>query len=808
MFKKYLTVAVRNLLKYKFYSILNITGLAAGIATCLLILLFVQDELSYDKFHENSDRIYRIVADFTLGGNSFTAANVGPPTGFAIVNDYPEVENAVRLMSSGSWFVRYGENSFKETEVIYADSTLFRVFTLPLINGDPQTALTRPNTMVISQRMVDKYFGSEDPIGKTLRLDDSRDYQVTGVYDKIPGNSHFHAEFILSLASVSSSSENFWLGNMGYKTYLLLRENADYKALEAKFPDMIKKYVGPEIQKFLGTSLEEFEAGGGKTGYYLQPLTDIHLHSDLLDELEPNSDIKYVIIFSAIAFFILIIACINFMNLSTAASAGRAKEVGIKKVLGSERKSLITQFLTESLTTSIIATVISLIIVKVALPHFNDLAGKELEFNILSNSQILMGVLLITLFIGLLAGSYPALFISAFKPIEVLKGKLKLGAKSGFMRSSLVVFQFTASIIMIICTTVVFNQISFIQNKKLGFNKEQVLIINDAFILSNQIQAFKNAVLQNPDVLAGTVSGYLPTESSRSGNAILRGGVKDEKNSIVMQNWRVDYDYINTLGMEIIEGRNFSREFGSDSMAVIINETAAKFFGWEDPLGKIVGRFTSNETASIAKYNIIGVVKNFHYESLRNSIGPLLFFLKNSTSKVAFRISTANIRQLITSVKDKWDEFAPGQPFDYSFMDEEFNNMYNAEQRMGGIYSVFAFLAIFIGCLGLFGLAAFTAQQRTKEIGVRKVLGASVGGIVLLLSKEFVKLVVISFVIAAPIAYYYMNNWLGDFAYRTEIGTFTLLAAGGIALAIALVTVSYHAIKVAVTNPVKSLRYE
>ncbi len=808
MFKNYITIALRNILKYKFYSILNVAGLAIGIATCLLILLFVQNELSYDRYNEHAERIVRVVADFELGGNTLRAPTLGAPTGPSILADYPEVENQVRLDAGGNWFVKYGEKTFKENKVIFADSTFFSVFTIPLLKGNPDKVLTTPNSMVISKKMADKYFADEDPIGKTMRFDDREDYQVAGIFDKIPTNSHFQAEFIVTLAGRRGSDDPYWLGNMGYVTYLLMNENADYKSLEAKFPGMIQKYVGPEIQKFLGKSLEEFEAGGGKTGYYLQPLTDIHLYSDLMDELQPNSDIKYVVIFAAIALFILIIACINFMNLSTATSAGRAREVGIKKVLGSERKSLIAQFLTESIVISTIATLLALVIVSVSLPYFNDLAGKELEFSIFSNNQLLLSIILITLFIGVLAGSYPALFISAFKPIEVLKGKLKLGAKSGFLRSSLVVFQFSASIIMIICTTVVYNQLNYMQNKKLGFNKEQVLVINDAYILGDQIESFKEEVLQNTDVVSGTVSGYLPTESNRSGNGTFKDGVPDEKNITVMQTWRVDYDYVNTLGMEIIKGRNFSEDFGSDSTAVILNETAAKFFDWDDPLGKIIGQFNSNETASIAKYNVIGIVKNFHFESLRNTVGPVLFFLRRSTSNVAFRINTENTIQLISFVKDKWDEFAPGQPFDYSFMDEEFNSMYKAEERIGEIFSVFAFLAILIGCLGLFGLAAFTAQQRTKEIGVRKVMGASVSGIVVLLSKEFIKLILISFVIAAPLAYYYMNRWLEDFAFRTDIGLLTLTLAGLAALVIAILTVSYHAIKIAVTNPVKSLRYE
>ena len=808
MLKNHLKVALRNILKHKFYSVINISGLAVGIATCLLILLFVQNELNYDKFHENSDRIYRIVTDFEMGGKPYKRAAVSPPVGFTMANDYPEVETVVRLRSGGTLFMRYEENSFKESEVLYADSTFFKVFTILLTNGNPETALTKPNTMVISKKMAEKYFGKKDPIGKVLRVDDKDDFQVSGTYDRIPANSHFHAEFILSLASLPGSLNPSWLRDITYKTYLLLKESADFRTLEAKFPAMVKKYIGPELQTRLGKSLEEFEEGGGKTGYYLQPLTDIHLYSHLPVELQPNGDIKYVIIFSAIAFFILIIACINFMNLSTARSAKRAKEVGIKKVLWSEKKMLVGQFLTESLLMSVIATIFALFIIQLALPYFNNLAGKELEISYFSNKQLLLGIFFITLFIGVLAGSYPAFFISAFKPIEVLKGKLKLGTKSGLLRSSLVVFQFAASIIMIICTTVVFKQLNYIQNKKLGFTKEQVLIINDAFILGDQVQSFKGEVVKNSSVLSGTVSGYLPTESDRRSKGIFKDGVLDVKSATQMQRWGIDYDYINTLGMEIIKGRNFSRGFGSDSMSVIINESAAKFFEWDDPLGQILGYLETNKKDQVKKFNVIGVVKNFHYESLRNSIEPLLLFLDKSDSKVAFKVNSANISQLVSFIKEKWNEFVPGQPFDYSFMDDEFNDIYNAEKRIGEIFSIFALLAILIGCLGLFGLAAFTAEQRTKEIGIRKVLGASVRGIVFLLSIEFAKLVGIAFLLSIPVSYYYMNEWLQEFHYRTELGLFTFIFAGALAILIAMITVSYHALKIASTNPSKSLRYE
>ena len=803
-----LKFAVRNLLKYKSHSFINITGLSIALAACLLIMLFVQYELSYDKFNEKADRIFRVIVDLKLGGNMLVGTNLGAPTAEAMINDFPEVENAVRLKESGSWFISYGDNSFKETKVIRADPTFFDIFTVPLLKGNPETALAKPNTLVLSKKMSEKYFGSDNPIGKTLRLDNREDYLVTGVFDKIPSNSHFHADFILSLQIKHSDGYGHWLSNMNYVTYILLQRNYNYKSLEAKFPSMVEKYIGPDIEFFTGKSLKDFMKEGNKAGFYLQPLTDIHLHSDLMGELEPNSDIKYVVIFSAISIFILLIACINFINLSTAGSSGRAKEVGIKKVLGSEKKDLVKQFLTESLVMSLIATILALIIIELVLPLFNNLSGKELTISLFTNYQFLAGILILTIFIGLLAGSYPALIISSFKPVSVLKGKLRSGAKSGFLRSSMVVFQFVASIVMIIATIVVFNQLHYIQNKKLGFDKEQVIIIHDTFILSDKVESFKNEVVNDSRIISGTVSSSLPVESSRNSNGTFRDGNVNDEKLTTMQSWSVDYDYIPTLGMKIIKGRNFSREFGSDSQAVVINEAVAKHFEWKNPIGKRLSQYTSGDGSQMATYTVVGIVKNFHYESLRNTIGPVLLFLGRSTSNIVFRFNDKNLSEVINLIKDKWEKFAPGSAFEYSFMDKDFDKMYKAEQKLGDIFSTFAFLAIFIGCLGLFALATFTAAQRTKEIGIRKILGASVSKVLLLMTKEFLKWIIIANIIAFPIAFYLMNKWLEDFAYRTEIRWWIFALSGGIALIIALLTVSYQAIKAATTNPVKSLRYE
>jgi len=558
----------------------------------------------------------------------------------------------------------------------------------------------------------------------------------------------------------------------------------------------------------MGITLAEMREQGNEMKMYLQPVTDIHLHSDSNGELGINSDIKYVYIFSAVAVFILLIACVNFMNLSTARSAGRAKEVGIRKVMGSYKKQLVFQFLTESVLLSVTALLVAVGIAYLALPYFNNLANKEMELSIFGNFWILSAVLIITLFVGLLAGSYPAFFISAFQPVEVLKGKIRTGAKSGFLRSSLVVFQFTASIILIIGTTVVYNQLNYIQDKKLGFDKEHVIIVNDTWLIGDQVIPFKDELKRNSAVINATASSSLPIPSNRSMSILFPDANLNSEYATSIQNWNVDFNYVETLGLEIILGRDFSEEFATDSMGVILNESAVRQFNFGDnPIDKIIARPVSAE-GEMANYRVIGVVRDFHFESMRQNIEPLALFPGRSNSRVTVRIKSSNISEMVDFIQDKWDEFAPGQPFDYSFLDEEFNNVYQAEQRLGNIFTIFAGLAIFVGCLGLLGLAAFTAEQRTKEIGVRKVMGASVSGVVFLLSKEFGKLIIISFIIAVPIAYYAMNNWLEDFAYRTEISLLTFIFAGLIALSIALLTVSYHAVKVAVANPVDSLRYE
>lgn len=807
MLQNFIKTALRNLLKRKGYSLINIAGLAIGMATCLLILMFVSDELSYDAYNEKADRIYRVAGSFRYGGRDIDIAVAPAPMAKVLMDEFPEVEDAVRFRQRGRYIFRYGENSYKETRVSYVDASFFNLFSIPLLRGDPETALTQPNTIILSRKTAQKYFGEQDPIGKTLRQNDRTDYMVTGVFEDIPDNSHFHFDILISMISLPESKNQIWL-SQNFQTYILLHQGADPAAVDAKFDDLLVKYMGPQIKAFMGKSLEELAASGELGGeFFLQRLRDIHLHSDLIGEMEATSDVKYVYIFTAIALFILIIASINYMNLSTARSAGRAKEVGIRKVLGSFRSQLIRQFLTESMLLSLISLVLALGLLRLALPFFNGLTGKNLSMIDLGNTTMIVVLVLVALTVGILAGSYSAFFISAFRPVNVLKGSLKSAVKGGWFRNVLVVFQFAASTILIIGTFVVYSQLHYIQNKKLGYNKEQVLILSNAYLLGDQAETFKNEMLTYPQVVNATISDYLPIPSDRNQSAVLPEGERDSMKATSMQNWIVDYDYIKTLGMKIIEGRDFSRDYSTDTKTTIINQETARQFGWDEPLGKRIGRVVSDK-GDIELYQVIGVVEDFHYETLKDTIGPLVMFLGNSNGRISFRIETKDLAGTIGLLRNKWKEFLPNQPFEYHFLDERFADMYRSEQRIGKIFGVFAAFAIFIGCLGLFGLAAFTAEQRTKEIGIRKVLGASAPGIIRLLTREFVILVAVANVIAWPVAFLVMKGWLKDFSYRISLSFWVFVFAGLATLLIALLTVSFQAVKAAFADPADSLRYE
>ncbi|MVM30781.1 FtsX-like permease family protein [Spirosoma sp. HMF4905] len=808
MLTNYLKIAWRTLRKQQGFTFINIFGLAVGLACCMLIMLYVLDELSFDQYNAKADRIYRIQTHLKFGGNDMNFALSPDPIGPTLKKDYPQVEQFVRLHRSGTWSVRRtGEpTSLREDNITFADSTLFDVFTLPLVSGDPKRALAEPNTVVISESAAKRHFGNQNPMGQTMLFDNNKTFKVSGVMRDMPQNSHFRSDFFLTMLN-DDYEWGQWLSNNHY-AYILLKPGTNPAVFAKNFDTIIEKYIGPQALQTVGTTMEQFRKAGNEIGYWLIPLTDIHLYSKQQYELAPNGDIQYVYIFSAVALFILLIACINFMNLATARSAKRAKEVGVRKVMGSERQQLIGQFMTESILTTVLAMVLALFIVAVALPAFNGLAAKEMSLRQLVSPYYLPLLVALPIVVGLLAGSYPALFLSSFQPITVLKGKINVSFRSAGLRSGLVVFQFMMSVILIVGTIIVYRQITYIQTKNVGFNRNQVLSVFGVYSIGKQAETFKQEVLRMPGVVSGSISGYLPTPSSRSDNSFFAEGQSNLNQGINMQNWGVDYDYLKTMGMQLVQGRGFSRDFGSDSSGIIINEAAVKVLGFKDPVGKRVWRFTDNQAKNRKTYTILGVIKNFHFESLRRNISALSLVLDSNSGAASFRLSSTDLPAVVKQIEAKWKQVAPGQPFSYQFMDDSFDEMYRAEQRIGTIALTFAALAILIACLGLFGLAAFMAEQRTKEIGVRKVLGASVGSIIGLLSKDFLKLVFISIIIASPIAWYAMNQWLSDFAYKIDIEWWMFALAGILAVGIALLTVSFQSIKAALMNPVKSLRSE
>ncbi|WP_223034618.1 FtsX-like permease family protein [Hanstruepera marina] len=810
MIRNYFKIAWRNLLKNRGFTAINIIGLSLGIGCFIIISMFVIDELSYDRFHEKANRIYRVDADIIMGGTELNLAVSSDPMGATLKKDYPEIEEYVRFYASnGPKLIKKGNEFIRESAITHADSTLFNVFTLPVIIGDTKTALVEPNTVVITETAANRYFGSPKlAIGKMLETDDNGKtlYKVTAVIEDMPKTSHFNFDFFFSMANVSYDFGTYLSHN--FHTYVVLKEGTNHKTFNNHFIEVIDKYILPQAKQVMQIeSMDDFKASGNKLEYSLMPLTDIHLHSARYAEISPNGSIQYVYIFSAAALFILLIACINFMNLTTARSSGRAKEVGIRKVLGSEKKALIWQFLTESTLIAGLALVVGLFFVWLSLGWFNSISGKELEFFSLLTPKFVIFILLLPFVVGGLAGVYPAFFLSSFKPIKVLKGKLSTGHKKNSLRNFLVVFQFATSIVLIVGTIVIYKQINHIQSANLGFNKDHVLIVDNSGVPRETRQSIKNEIEQLADVKSASFGGYLPVaNSSRSDNTFSMDAVMTESNSFNMQTWRVDYDYIETVGIEVLDGRMFSRDFGSDSTGIILNETALKLTGFENPIGKKL--YSTERDGTVITNTIIGVIKNFNYESLRENVGALSLKLGNNSWETIYRFNTADIGGLLSTIENKYKAAAPGMPFKYQFMDEAFDDMYRQERRVGTVALAFSLLAIIIACLGLFGLATYIAEQRTKEIGIRKVLGASVTTIVRMLSTDFVKLVMLAFVIATPIAWWFMHKWLQDFAYRIELNWWIFAITGITALAIALITLSFQAIRAAIANPVDSLKTE
>ena len=801
MIKNYLKTAIRNIRKNKLFSAINILGLSIGIALCFVIMLYVQDELSFDRFNEKADRIYRIAFKASINGGNIFEANVMPPVAAALKREYPEVEEAARLNTNGQIKVGYKGKIFKENNFVAVDSNFFSVFTLPFFKGDPKTALMEPHTIVLTKDMAQKYFGNEEPLGKLLKLDNEV-FRVTGVMENIPENSHFHFDLFVSLSNLPYAKDPSWMTS-GMFTYIVLKEGNDYKKLEAKFPAMVEKYMGPQIQKNMGISLEQFRTKGNKLGFVLQPLTSIHLYSHSNAELGENGDASYVYIFGGIAVFMLVVACINFINLSTASASKRAKEVGIRKVSGSARIQLIGQFLSEAVGITMIALIVAFVLIRLTLPAFNEISGKHLYFN----TKPVFAFIILGLLVGLVAGLYPAFYLSSFKPIAVLKGKFTSNNKSFGLRSSLVVFQFFISVGLIIGTIVVYQQMKFIQSKKLGYDKEQLLTIPNSYVLGKNEQVYKQDMLKDARIVNATVSFYKPAGPSGNNNALAYPEGHDNQIMKTLE-YHVDEQYIPTFRMQMATGRNFSASFATDSLAMIVNETAARAFGWgtTNAIGKTVIRQNSDKGTNVP-FHIVGVVKDFNFKSLHEFITPLLMTYQPEGGLI-FKIKTTDLSGLLSKMKKEWDAFNTDEPFTYTFLDDLYNKTYAAEQKTGTILNIFSILTVFVACLGLFGLATYTAEQRTKEIGIRKVLGATVTQVTQMLTKEFLKLVLIASLIAFPVAWWAMHSWLENFAYRIEFQWWVFALAAGVALLIAMLTVSFQAIKAAIANPVSSLRSE
>jgi putative ABC transport system permease protein len=805
MFKNYFKVAFRNLWRNKGFSAINILGLATGLAVFLLIVLYVFDEMSYDRYNEKADRIYRLQADLFFNGTQLNSAQVPEPLALTLKKDYPQIEEMVRFNNRGDILVKKGNSNIKDHNAVFADSGFFKVFSVSMIAGDPSTALSEPNSIVIDETTAKKYFNTTDIVGRTLYVDNSTNCKITGVIKDIPPQSHFHFSFIRPLRDSYRGSADNWLSN-NKQSYVLVRPGVTQAELQKVVNATINKYLAPQLQAVLHTSIKELQQKGNHFFYPVMPLADIHLHSEQSDEFEVNGNETSVYIFSVIAVLILLIACVNFMNLSTARSANRAKEVGVRKVAGSVRSSLITQFLTESVLISFCSLLLALTLSAFLLPLFNQLSGKEMQVSTLFSSWLLPVLIVLIFVVGGIAGSYPAFYLSSFQPIRVLKGDIAKGFKGSWLRSSLVVFQFCISIILIIGTIVIYNQLNYIRNKKIGYNRDQVLVLHNTYSLDKQIKSFREELLTIPGVENASITGNLPTSSNFDQNGWFRDATFDPAKAVIMTNLYLDENYIPTLGMELAQGRNFSKDFPTDSAAVILNETAVKLLGFKEPLKEVLYRPGNDDKPQA--FHIVGVVKDFNFSSLHDKVGPLIAEYTENTGSISLRVNMANISSIINQVESKWKSMAPAQPFSYSFMDADFNNIYKSDQKTRNLFITFAVLAIFIACLGLLGLVTYAAEQRTKEIGIRKVLGAGVVSIISMLSKDFACLVLIAAFIAFPIAWWGMNKWLQSFAYRISIGWWVFVLAGMTALLIALITVGFQAIKAAVANPVKSLRTE
>lgn len=803
MMKNYIRIALRSLKRNKGFTLLNILGLTMGLAVCLLIIFYVIDETSYDRYNNKGASIYRVNTDTKLNGSTTSSAIAAPKVAEALRLNFPGIEKTVRLLPDDEARFKKGAELVLENKAMYCDATIFDIFTLPMLEGDPKTALAEPNTIVITERMAKKYFNTTQVLGKILvKVDNgnnSTNQRITGVIKNLPARSHFDVDFLESMKAVPVSNNENFAALFPFTTYLLLKPHTDHKKLEAKFPAFLKKYIG---------FMDEMEKHGDYIKLSLTPLYDIHLRSNRANELGANGNIQYIYIFSGVALFVLLLACINFINLSTAHASTRAKEVSMRKVLGSSRIGLMWQFISEAVLVSFFATLIAVFVAWASLPFFNEISGKSLAITSSTFAWLLPAVAGISIVIGLLAGLYPAVFLSAFKPVKVLKGDTAAGIKGNRLRSLLVVFQFSISIFLIIGTLIIYRQLSYMQHKSLGFNRKQVLLVKHMNALNKQAAVFKQEVLGLPGVASASLSSFVPTGHRRWTSYVAA-------NNEVHQTefWPVDEDYLRTMNMVLEKGRDFNPALSSDSSAIIINQTAAKAMGFAgDALDKTIAWGTGQK-----QYHVIGVVKDFNFSSLRDNVTPVVLTMTTAFERkkqgdrpdvLAVKVNSESLSGLLAMIEKKWKTLSNNQEFDCSFMDEDFDGLYRAEQRTGKISLLFTTLAIFIACLGLFGLAAYTAEQRTREIGIRKVLGANVPGLVAMLAANFMKLVGLAFLVAAPLAWLFMKKWLEGFAYRESIPWWMFVVAGLGALLIALLTISTQFIRAAIANPVQSLKNE
>jgi len=806
MLKNLIRLSLRSFKRQRVYIVINILGLSIGIACSLLIALYVINEAGYDKFNTKRDRIYRTILNGKIGGQEITASSSPAIMGPTMVKEFPEIEDFLRMNNNGPTVLEFNSQTFTEDHLVEADSSFFNFFSIPVLKGDLKNLLNAPRKVVLSESTAKKIFGNENPIDKPIKIgSDTVRYIITGVFADVPHNSHFEANVISSFITNPRSKNPTWMSN-SFSTYLLLKPNTSYKTVDAKFPALMQKYVGPEIQQYTGISLDDFIEQGNKYRFYLQNLTDIHTDTTIQQDFKAPIDPKYLTIFGSIAILIVLIAAINFMNLSTAQASRRAKEVGIKKVGGSTTGMLIAQFLFESFILTFVSLILSIIFIKVTLPYFNNLLGANLALNLFASWYAIPSLILFALFVGFLSGAYPALFLSSFNPYEVLKGSVQNSTRNGRLRRLLVVFQFAVSILLIVGTLIMYRQIKYMLNKDLGFNKEQLIVINRAGALGTKMKSFKEIVKNIPGVVNISSSTAIPGRTNNN-NGYMMEGRKDE--TFLMATSWVDYNFLDTYGMTLTSGRSFNESFTSDKDACIINETARKDFNVTD-----IDKTRFMEPGDSGKVNylpVIGIVKNFNFESLRNPIGPYILKLQNDNmlwGYITVRLSPHNYSKTISAIEDKWKEFVSNNPLQYYFLDADFELMYKQEKQNAQMAVIFSILAIFIASLGLFGLTSFTVEQRTKEIGVRKAMGSSVAGICVVISKEIVILVSVSALIAWPVVYYWSGNWLENFYYKINPGIFTFVTGLAIALGIAILTISYRVLKAARVNPARSLTYE